>query len=221
MTSNHYQAAIRNLVDLLLRNDAAITGNPVTEMRIGSRTRITWLRSSASVGPACDNDFGSIDEYCVALQQRAYNVMLCDGSLLQLSFDLRGHDLVGHRLCWLPCPYRLEQEELREFDPLDIMLMYENSGRKYLRLRSPLRFDYDPESVRINHPSVHLHVNSDECRCAVVAPISLGHFIRFVFQHFYPLLWGRLEFLREWPRVLETRTITTEEESGLHIACRR
>jgi len=99
--------------------------------------------------------------------------------------------------------------------------VYEHAGLEYLRLRTPLRFEYDPNNASDGHPICHAHFLWSHCRCSVVAPLSLGHFVKFIFHHFYPELWQKHAFLREWPTDLGNRTISGGQESILHFACRR
>jgi hypothetical protein len=67
-----------------------------------------------------------------------------------------------------------------------------------------------------------MHLINAECRWPVSHPVSVGDFIRLIFRHFYPNMWGTHDFLREWPRNdRRNRTISSGEESEIHIACGR
>ena len=167
------------------------------------------------------SDFATVQDYCAQLAANAYTAVLFDGSILQISFDLRRSDIVGHRFCFFPCPFNVRPTDLLEQPILDIIQLYEHAGHDYLRLRTPLRFEYDPNNTSEDHPICHLHLLWSHCRCSVVAPLSLGHFIKFIFHHFYPEMWQKHSFLREWPTNLGSRTISVAQESVLHLACRR
>jgi hypothetical protein len=104
---------------------------------------------------------------------------------------------------------------------IDVIELHMVAGLDSLRLRTPLRFDYDPRNAAQGHPSCHLHMIQSYCRCPVIAPVTIGHFVHFVFRHFYPTLWFEHEFFQSLPRKVENRTITQYEESDLHFGCSR
>ncbi len=212
---------LENCLDLLLNKNIALVKNPVVEEHVGGRIRITWRACQSPRLPLTTNEFASVEEYYQYVRHGAYSAILLDGSLLQLSYDVIGMEIVGHRLCYYPCPFEIDVEELRTEPIVDIVELYREAGDEYLRLRSPLRFDYDAQERSLGHPVSHLHMLSPHCRCPVVAPLSIGHFIRFIFKHFYPELWNAHSFLRQWRQRLGNRTITPIEETGLHFACRR
>lgn len=221
-TANGIQTELRNLLDLLIRSEIATFVNPVVrQYLVSGRCRVTWPQKHISVSPAFQCEFGSVDEYIRWIQAEAYSAILYDGAIIQLSYDFVGDELVGHRLLYYPCPFNVDQAMLREEPILDVMELYKQQDNSYIRLRSPLRFDYSPEAQARGHPASHLTILSNDCRWAVVAPLSPGHFIRFVFRHFYPYLWSTLDFVREWRQELGDRTITIDEEKFLHIACAR
>jgi hypothetical protein len=56
----------------------------------------------------------------------------------------------------------------------------------------------DPELQTETHPASHLHLLDEVCRWPVFGPICVGHFIRFIFRHFYPKIWSEFEKLRNW-----------------------
>ena len=101
---------------------------------------------------------------------------------------------------------------------LDVLDLYCSEGVEGVRLRSPLRFDYDIKNQRDFHPASHLTFVSESCRWAVAFPLSPGHFTRFIFHHFYPVHWSNFRFIRNWPQQQRERTITAHEEKLLHIA---
>lgn len=90
-----------------------------------------------------------------------------------------------------------------------------------LRLRSPIRFDFDLAAQAPNHAASHLHITHEDCRLPVFGPLSVGHFARFIFRHFYPELWNRFQFLREWPLHFGTRSVTPQEGTELFIECQQ
>ncbi len=221
MTPKHIAGEIRTLTSLLLYAEIAIVTNPVVQQQSGRWSRVTWRSPELGSALATVGPFATVDEYTAHLDNGAYTAVLYDGALLQISYDFAGNDLVGHRLCYYPCPFNVEKELLLSEPIADVIAAYRDAGYEYLRLRSPLRFDFDTKNSSQGHPTVHLHVLSGHCRVPIVAPLSPGNFIRFIFLHFYPELWAAQNFLREWPQRLGSRTITSLEELGLHLSCLR
>lgn len=89
----------------------------------------------------------------------------------------------------------------------------------FIALRSPMRFDYDPGAAGVDHPAGHLHVSHQQCRIPVFGPVSLGHFVRFVFRHFYPDDWRVHGFLRDWPMAFWSRSVTPTESLEMYVDC--
>ena len=118
---------------------------------------------------------------------------------------------------YFPCPFDFDQEELLTLGLLEAMEIYEESGVDIVRLRSPVRFDFDSEADPETHPASHMTFEWSHCRIPVMSPLSPGHFIRFLFSNFYPSLWRNHEFLREWPRHEVSTTISSDELLELHI----
>lgn len=221
-TPNELRGEIERLLKLLLEAEIALYINPTIENK-GPQgfTRITWPQSIHFLSEIFREDFTSIDDYCKWLEAKAFSMILYDGSFIQITYDFLGNDLVSHRLAYYPCPFDLDQDLLNESPILDIISLYRGKDNSIVKLRSPIRFDYDLKAQSLDHPAVHMTFIFPHCRWAVVAPISPGHFIRFVFKNFYPHLWNIHEFVRKWPQRLFDRKITIDEEELLHISCKR
>lgn len=213
---------LRRLLELLAETGICIAVNPVIEKHSGNVTRVTWT-SPAGANPTLTTFvFATIEEYCAYVDSQMYSALLFDGSILQISYDFEDTDLIGHRLLYYPCPYNADRELLRTESVGDVIDFYRDSQDEKVNLRSPFRFDYDHENSTSGHPSVHMHLISPDCRWPVTMPVSIGHFIGFVFRHFYPELWALHPFLRSWPREVGAhRTITVEEETYLFVSCGR
>ena len=223
MNPSSLRTEIQNLLDLFLEFDVAIYANLVVKrVHKGGMTRVTWgSPASAVLGELFRGDFATLDDYHDWFRAETYSTVLYDGSIIQMSYDFEGDQFIGHRLAYYPCPFDVDQDLLRTEPMLDIVELYRENEMSAVRLRSPLRFDCDIASQAEDHPAVHLTLLSPDCRWALVAPLSPGHFVRFLFKHFYPSLWIKLSFLREWPQQLGGRTITPEQETIRHIACSR
>jgi hypothetical protein len=165
----------------------------------------------------------TVAQYCDHVRERNYSVMLRDGGLLQLSYSFQRQALVKHRLCFFPCPIAFDDHDLAEWGgPIELLeLLDEDALRERVCLRPPLRFEYDRAAKSKDHPAAHLTIGVPDCRVPVFSPLSVGHFVRFIFLQFYPAAWRDLGFLRKWPTQWVGATLTTAESERLHISCRR
>jgi hypothetical protein len=154
------------------------------------------------------------------LGSNAFSIVLFDASLLQITIEFSHSNMVAHRLCYYPCPVVIDNELLVEEPILDVFDVFVEH-RDLLRLRTPVRFDYDPINAQVGHPVSHAHLQVESCRCPVVAPIGIGVFIKFIFANFYAEVWKSNSFIREWPADLSSRTIRQDESELLHFSCSR
>lgn len=233
MTPNAVRAEVTQFLTSLAK--AGLTrsfNNPV--VRPTGVTTIVASPASADDPFTSPDAFGSIEEYRRLVLNGHYSCLLRDGSLLQIAFEFRRDDLVKHRLSLVPCPIVLDDvflqvdgDWLEIFDGLiaeeglRIAALAEDADASagILRLRSTLRFDYDTAAHRPDHPCSHVHLSQERMRWAVLGPLSLGHFVRFVFRHFFPDWWAEHEFLRDWPVRHSARTVTEEESHELYVDC--
>lgn len=220
MTPKALANQLRNLLSLLLESEIAIVTNPVVEERADHRTRITWRSSLPSIGLISSSTFATVAEYHDFINAQMYSAVLYDGAIVQISYDFSGSDLVGHRLCYYPCPFDMDPELVRS-EPLgDLIDMYRENRESETNLRSPCRFDYDEQNIETDHPAVHMHIIKASCRWAVSGPLSVGHFVRFIFRQFYPHIWAFQPFLQRWPQERAGRRIIAQpEEQNLHVTC--
>lgn len=207
---------------MLLRSNIAASINSVSRQseRTG-HTRITWSGSQGVVGELIRSDISAISTYIDWVRHGAYSAMLYDASLIQLSYEYDGTELIKHRLSYIPCPVDVDQDIMAEFPILDVLDLHLAGGIGDVKLRSPVRFDYDLYAGGNDHAASHMTILWSHCRLPVFAALSPGHFIKFVFKNFYPHLWAAQEFLREWPTDLGNVLITPEEQSHLHFAISR
>lgn len=133
-----------------------------------------------------DNNFASIDEYLNLLEARQYSILLPEGDFFQISFSVQRNKIVKHRLCWYPCPIKVTSEEVGSLGVLDAVLdKIENADFIDFLSKSPVRFDFDPNSKSIDHPEVHMHLSMEDCRIPVKTPLCLRKFLHFIFKNFY------------------------------------
>lgn len=222
MTSRGLIFELSNLLSLLIESEIALVINPVAETRVSRATRVTWTKARQTSGVLSGLAFATVDEYCALVEQQMYSAVLYDGALLQISYDFHKGELAGHRLCYYPCPFNMDDELLQSEPFGEVVALYRESEGVAINLRSPCRFDYDERNVDAGDPCVHMHVVVPHCRWPVTRPLGLGDFVRFIFRHFYPNIWFAQSFVRTWPRDrVGRRTINPEEEAELHIACGR
>ncbi|MCC7424274.1 MAG: DUF2290 domain-containing protein [Planctomycetaceae bacterium] len=217
-TANDVRQEVDGCLELLIEAGVALRVNPVVIDRNGRKARVTWRPLGGSGLLEATHPFASVAEYCAHVRNEAYSAFLYDGSLLQITYEFYSDRLTGHRLCLYPCPYDVDREELETQPFLDVIDLYRAAQDEYLRLRSPIRFDYDPRNASLGHPAVHAHILWGHCRCAVSAPLSFGHFLQFVFCNFFPEIWSAHTFLREWKRTFREQTITDDETSFIHLS---
>lgn len=211
---------IHQLLRLLLDSDIALHISQTVLDPISSHIRVGWPSTDHGWKSGFDNPFGSFNEYLAWLQFREYSAVLFDASILQISFNFHRNRLISHRLVYYPCPLELDSSDLdllNEEPILDVIDIYMNDSGRF-RARSPIRFDFNADSMQLEHPASHMTMLTNECRMPVYGPVSLGHFIDFVFRNFYSDIWQQHEFIREWPTSIEQRTISTSEQRYLHIS---
>lgn len=221
MSLNSTQNELENLLDLLQDSEIAYSRNNVIQQQLSEgRKRVTWASHTLAPGDWFRNVSATVTDYRNWIKSGSFSAALFDGALVQLSFDFSHSQLVGHRLLYFPCPFDMDYDIIREFGLVDAIDLYCESGGQEVRLRTPIRFDYDRAIHSATHPYSHFTFQWAHVRVPVFSPISLGHFIRFVFENFYPQMWRVHSFLRDWPCDTLTRTIASEEESRLHLSVR-
>lgn len=172
----------RTLADLALIRDQ----NSIATIRTSSGVlRITW--KSAAVINFSEFPDSSIQEYLQLLTGRHFNYLLNDGSLIQLSYDVKGKDkIIGSRAVWYPCPVVFVPEEL-EYSTLEDLVL--TTPQVNLCCRGPLRFDYAPEQAKQDHPQTHMHAGLENFRLPLQRALEPSRFLRFVMRTAYPTLW--------------------------------
>lgn len=215
--SRRIHEEIRNLLDYLLAAEIALFTNGVRD----DGYVVSWRSSDAHSPLLVQKGAATASLYRSWLENGAYSAVLFDGSLIQLTYDVRGDAVVGHRLAYVPCPFDVDQA-LLESDPLlDVIHLYATGETKDVVLATAVRFDYDPINARENHPAAHLTLNASHCRIACLGPLRLGHFVEFVFANFYPWLWDVHPYLRNLSRkTIEGSTLTSGQGERIHLAWR-
>jgi hypothetical protein len=213
ITARSLRDEVQNALDYLVTAEIIRYSRPIV---VDSHGRVTW-RSYPHVGSfLISRAHASIDQYLSWVSNGEYAASLFDGSLLQISYEVQGGEIVGHRLAYVPCPYDIELELLDEGHALaDVCDLYRDGDAV---LRSPIRFDYDPVSARPNHPATHMTFNSVDCRIACVAPLRVLRFLDFVFRSFYVRLWKAHESFFEAAAWRHAGRSTPYVSTAVHFA---
>ncbi len=167
--------------------------NSPCERRAGALRRVTWPNCGAPAARA--TAFGSLDQYLSLIRDGAFTCLLFDYSILQASYDCEGRSVVAHSLLYWPAPIT-SLEPLEDLGDLcaAVSLCMESPVRAAplceLYLRSPMRFDFDPDNTRDDHPEVHLHTQFDDTRIHVDRPMVFTTFVKLVFRTFYREKWN-------------------------------
>ena len=118
--------------------------------------------------------------------QEFHLCVFSDGSLIQLAYVIKNEEVVWHRLCFFPCPLAFDQEEIAYFhisEMFDVLRTEELLVRT--KMVTPIRFDYNKYLSDKSHPNCHMTIGKNSCRLPVFGPLSVGHFITFIVEHFY------------------------------------
>lgn len=159
---------------------------------------VTW----AGPGRATADRFGSLEQYWDWVKEGAFTCLLSDLSLIRASYFCIDSQIVGHNLLYWPCPveFKIRPESLE--DVCDGFLMCLESVKAAsevcdLTMRTPMRFDFDPEGEDEGHPLVHLHLQFEETRLHVQQGLHFSAFIKKVFRTFYSDEWAKHRELRD------------------------
>lgn len=201
MNSKHILKDMTNILRTL--HDAGLLYtylNPVSESH-GHNTVVTWPNHVSGATYNAEGMFGLIEQYKGILSKDAYLAVLRDGAIIKAAYFFdRYNSLVQHNLWYWPNPFEISETDINEYTPLDVLDLYATDWEKHIRFRTPLRFDYAPEVSEHDHPAVHLHMQSEECRLGVQEPICFGNFVNFIYRNFYPQEWKMHDFWDDLPR---------------------
>ncbi|HCI2900986.1 TPA: DUF2290 domain-containing protein, partial [Pseudomonas aeruginosa] len=107
MTADQIIAAINQLIFEWQKCGLVLDSrNHQAYQRANGVVEVTWGNDGYILK---DNEFASLDEYCSLLESRQYSMLLTDGAMLQFSYKITRRDITGHRLCWYPSPFDLDE----------------------------------------------------------------------------------------------------------------
>lgn len=152
--------------------------------------------------------------YDELLRQRAYNIRMLDGGLLQMGYYFKGRNQWKHRLAFFPSPELSSfQDEVGAYLSDDGYL--DNIARNTVPV--PVRFDFNADTVESEpaHPNSHLSLGQFEnCRIPVSAPVPPLVFADFVLRNFY-----KVNIADGLPknRIFFDQTIVPKETEIMHL----
>ena len=151
---------VKNILDYLSDAELALFTNEVS--LVGAR--VSFHRYDSRAAFLISHEHPTLEQYMNWTAAGDYSAVLLDGSLLQVTYDVSGGRVSGHRLAYIPCPYDLDRELLAAGYPIaDVLELHRDDTPA---LRSPVRFDFDPERAKKNHSAAHLTINGIDCRIA-------------------------------------------------------
>ncbi len=183
-TARSVRDEVQNVLDYLQQAELALYCNPV----FMDEVRVSWHSLNPGADFLITRELGTVEQYYHWLANGTFSAILFDASILQISYGVNSGKIVSHRLAYIPCPFNVDDSLLREGESVtDVVNLYDNIAD--VRLKSPIRFDFDLAAAEPRHPASHLTINSSDCRIACVAPIHVQRFVDFIFRHFYPIYW--------------------------------
>ena len=159
-----------------------------------------------------------VEVYEDFVRNRAFNVKLLDGALVQMTYAFSHRSLERHRLAFLSAPH-LQRFDRDPESYVEDQMYADILSRDVLPLT--IRLDYDSRDERhrdIAHPKSHLTLGEyDHCRIPVSAPLTPHRFIDFVLRNFYRTRSG--ELASDLPRCRGSfgDTITRAEREVMHV----
>lgn len=179
---------INSVTEMLFNDGIACAFNRVPTPRDqDQRCQITWFNhvpDRANSG----RSFTKLNQYKHILETNSYHCLLFDGSIIRANFIFENDLLLTENLLWWPAPFDFSELLGEGFSPIEILLDMFGDSKWYesLKMRSPLRIDFDSENNTINHPHSHMHIQNEETRIFTSKPICFSHFMDFVLRNFYP-----------------------------------
>lgn len=217
-TPNALVRRITELLRELLDRDLIL----LPSVMITDGRHVTWRSPTPSSGFVDFHEYPTIRTYRRWADSGEYAALMPDGSLMQISYQIDNGEIVGHRLAYVPCPYRVDQDLLVTEPVSDVLDLHADDSHDSITMQSTIRFDFDPSSAAEGHPSAHLTMNVSSCRIACESPMTPESFVRFVYSNFYRTLWStHRQFFDGLPRPDIQSTVTEFERTEPHVAWRR
>lgn len=180
-------AEMNKTMEILLDNKLIYFFNEaISYQNQEKRQVITWNNHVPS-RLNCGKSFTTLNQYRHLLNTNGYHCILYDGSIIRSSYEFENEKLVYHSHLWWPSPFNINLY-LEGVSPLDFLdsFLSSRSWGSMIKMRTPVRIDFDIDNCRENHPLTHMHTQYEECRIGVDYPICFNKFIYYIFKNFYP-----------------------------------
>ncbi|MDR0232611.1 MAG: DUF2290 domain-containing protein [Dysgonamonadaceae bacterium] len=187
-TLNEMNNSIRFLYENRIVYFFNVAGAEVLD-RSKEKTMISW-KNHISSRLNSGKSFTTLDQYKHILQNDSFHCILYDGSLIRSSFIFEKNKIINHSHLWWPSPYDYRVEFNENYTPIDAYddFVTDSHWDSRIRMRSPVRIDFDPTSASDIHPAVHMHTQHHECRMRLDSPICFNRFIAYILFNYYPHL---------------------------------
>jgi hypothetical protein len=168
-----------------------------------------------------DRQYEEIYEHLA--KERAYNVKMPDGGLLQMMYNFEELDgpLQSHRLAFFPSPH------LEEFQNNPDVYMEDDVYADVIAknvVPFPIRFDYDIQDgihQELVHPKSHLTLGQyEKCRIPVTAALTPSLFVDFILRNFYNTAFSNADSLPRFKQSFE-ESILRAERNVVHVVIPR
>ena len=144
------------------------------------------------------------------LENRQYNILMYDKSLIQAEFILDDNEILKERLVFIKKHNRIwNKSEIDECDALDEDWFSEEEGIPIV-----IRIDFSPKDHKeCEHSIAHFTLSNHECcRIPMKNAISFSEFISFILRHFY-----NAKLNHPVHRFQDSEVITEVEKKMIHI----
>lgn len=178
---------INTTLDMLLEKHLLITYNIVDHKdNSNGECQITWKNHNMSRNNSGEM-FTKLDQYLFILKNNSYHCLLFDGSIIRVNFQFDNNILLSQNLLWWPSPYDYHDLLQEGYSPVDLIEDFYNDSQWYkvIKMRSPIRIDFDYKKNTEEHSKSHLHIQHENTRLVIEQPLCFNRFIDFLFRNFY------------------------------------
>ncbi len=127
------------------------------------------------------------EQYCALISTNDYWALLKDYSIIRGSFEFEKNKLIKESLLWWPCPVLPDRSMVEELglDESVKLLFNDKNTISRIRMRTPMRVDFDVNNDSEMHPRAHMHMQSVETRINTCEPICFNRFMEYILLNYY------------------------------------
>lgn len=151
---------------------------PPIMTKVGKREVISFEDNNFIRDSAIEN---TVEHFLHDLSEKNFSIIFCDGSLVQLYYELEKSEIVSHRYSYIPLPVPIS--DLRDVGNYE-KLIRTSLQKNDIQQKSRIRFDFDKGQEDKVHPESHFTFISRDCRIPVRGGVSVRRFLRFIFANF-------------------------------------